>query len=76
MADALASRDAAHQPEIEIMSGPKVDAFGQPSISCLQKETGLVVAANSAAGQVAARFTMADGKTFTHVFERNGVLVR
>ena len=76
LADALSSRDAARQPEIEIVSGPKVDAFGQPSISCLQKETGLVVAANSAAGQVAARFTMADGKTFTHVFERNGVLVR
>ena len=51
-------------------------AFGQPPISALLKETGLLVAANSATGEVAARFTMPDGKVFAHVFERNGVLVK
>ena len=76
LAEALASRDAASQPKVEIVSGPKVDAFGQPSISCLRKETGLIVAANSSTEKVTARFTLADGTTFTHVFERNGVLVR
>ena len=76
LAEALASRDAPCQPKLEVVDGARTDAFGRPPVSCLLKETGLLVAASSAAETAEVRFVMPDGSSFTHVFARNGVLIR
>ena len=72
----LISRDAAQQPKIEIIDGPKVDPLGQFPVTALLKETGRLIAATTAIEPVTARFTLPDGTSFTHRFVRNGVLVK
>ena len=71
----LTSRDAAVQPKMEIVAGPAKDAFAHASVTFLLKESGLLVAGSTAVEPVTARFTLPDGKTFEHVFSRNGVLI-
>ena len=72
----LISRDAAKQPVLAVVDGPKADPLGQFPVTALLKETGRLVAASSADDPVTVRFTMPDGTSFKHRFERNGVLVR
>lgn len=71
----LVARDAARQPTVEIVEGPKADAAGNPPVKALLKETGLLIAAHSGNDPVVARVTMPDGTSFIHRFPRNGVLV-
>lgn len=57
VADDLVMRDAMRQPEIEVLSGPKTDAFGEKAVTALLK-TGaspLLLVANATTNAVRAR---------------------
>lgn len=51
----LTTRDAPRQPSVEVLDGPAQDACGQPSVTCLLKSTGLLMAVNAATNAVTAR---------------------
>ena len=72
----LVTRDAKRQPEVEVTSGPKSVEFGFPPVTCLLKESGLLVAVNIAPEPVAVRITLPDGRTFDETLPRNGMSVR
>ena len=69
LAKDLASRDAAEQPSVEITAGPKKDACGVAAVSCLLKETGLLMAVNSTTNAVSVRLSVGRGNDF-EVVER------
>lgn len=72
----LAACDYPRKPETAVIAGPKVDALGQPSVTCLLKATGLLIAASSAAEPITVRFGFGKGHVFEHTFPRNGVLIK
>ena len=72
----LVTRDAKAQPKVEVVDGPKEVPFGFPPVTCLLKESGLLVAVNIAPEPVAVRITLPDGRTFDETLPRNGVSVR
>lgn len=72
----LVTRDAAVQPTVEIVEGPALNMpGGRPSVSCLLKSTGLLVAVNTASEPVVAKLTLPDGRVLTRRFARAGVHV-
>ena len=72
----LVSRDAKEQPKVDVLDGPKEVPFGFPPVTCLLKESGLLVAVNLAMDAVTVRITLPDGSTFDETLPRNGVSVR
>ena len=60
VADDLVQRDAPVQPKVEILSGPKRDAFGNPSVTALLKNGGaqLLIVANATTNAVRARIAV------------------
>jgi hypothetical protein len=73
LSDHLVSRDAAVQPRCEVLSGAKSAAYDQLPVAFLLKESGMFVAVNVTDAPLEARFTMPDGSSFVHKFERHGV---
>ena len=71
----LAKRDALRQPELVVVAGPKANALGGPSVRCLLKEDGLLVAANTSHAAVTAELRCSGGVIIRHEFPRYGVLV-
>ncbi len=71
----LALRDAAEQPKLRILKGPKGNFLGAASIRCLLKEDGLLVAANTTLSEVTAEIQLPGGRCLTHTFPRYGYLV-
>ena len=71
----LVSRDAPRQPAVEMLSGPAQDANGGFPVSCLLKETGLLVVVNSATKPVSAKLTLPGGKSRTVELDAIGVSV-
>ena len=61
MQDDLSSRDAGVQPKVEVLEGPRLDRLGFASVSCLLKETGLLLAVNSTTETVKARISFRRG---------------
>ena len=73
LSDHLVSRDAEAQPRCEVLSGAKSAAYDQLPVAFLLKESGMFVAVNVTDAPLEARFTMPDGSSFVHKFERHGV---
>ena len=69
----LVARDARQQPHVTITEGPVANVLGGPSVRCLLKEDGLLMAVNTAHLPVTAEIALPNGKKFSHVFPRNGV---
>ena len=64
---------------VEILSGPKEDAFGHPSVTCLAKRHGgrtHVFAVNATRERVDVRFRLSDGCTWQESVGPLGVVVR
>ena len=71
----IVSRDAKAQPTFRVLKGPAKDCLGQPSLSFLLKETGLLIGASDVLEPVTAEIMMPDGTSFVHTFEPIGVLL-
>jgi len=71
----LVSRDAAVQPKVRIVEGPKKAPYGFPSITSLLKESGLLVAVNISTEPVKAVLSLPDGRNREISLARNGVFV-
>ena len=56
----LVSRDAPVQPKMEVLSGPKLDAFSNPSVTALLKtgDAPLLIVANATTNAVRARIAV------------------
>lgn len=72
----LTSRDAAVQPCFEVLAGAGSAAYGQPPVAMLLKESGFFVAVNVTDAPLKVRFSMPDGSSFVHEFNRCGVCLR
>ena len=72
--DGLASRDAAEQPGVRVVKGPVKDLMNHPSVSCLLKESGLLMAVNSSTNTVTAEFSLKGGARVDRKFESGEVL--
>lgn len=66
----LVLADAPEQPQVTIVSGPKHDALGAPSVRCLLKEDGLLILANAAPDGVEAEIRLPDGRTLCRTLKR------
>ena len=73
--DDIASRDAAVQPTVKIVSGPERDIRGNRSVQCLLKKTGLLLGVNSSTNEVSVEVSLADGHRATYKLEPFGVLI-
>ena len=73
----LSARDAAKQPCINVVSGPKHDICGYRSVHGLLKETGLFMAVNSSTNDIVAEVSLPEnGRRETLTIEPYGVIVK
>lgn len=70
--DDLAAPNVRRQPAVKIVSGPKTDIFGDPSVSALLKDNEgdrLLIAVNTAAQPVKAKIALHDVRKAVVLFE-------
>ena len=71
----LLTRDAAIQPEVQIIEGPQKASYGFCSVKALLKECGLLIAVNISTEPVKAVLFLPDGRKQKVSLGRNGVFV-